>query len=179
MQNTFSQSGNDSKWFLIKIIFQNRYVALETGLDPPPLHGKCPLKFPFWFSAPFPNVISDTCISHLKWTESPRSLWNFFLKKCGLIWQKFSRVKIYNLKKIKSIHFLSNGHPFAAQSLPGKVGVRSIIWESFVNALYLAQNFISGYRKHDGWLNTLKALFGHTGCFFNWCPPKNHKFFFR
>ena len=31
-----------------KIIFQNRYVALETGLDPPPLHGKCHLKFPFW-----------------------------------------------------------------------------------------------------------------------------------
>ena len=30
---TFSQSGNDSKWFLTKIIFQNRYVALET---PPP-----------------------------------------------------------------------------------------------------------------------------------------------
>ena len=47
MQNTFSQSGNDSKWFLTKIIFQNRYVALET----PPLHGKCHLKFPFLFSA--------------------------------------------------------------------------------------------------------------------------------
>ena len=30
MQNTFSQSGNDSKWFLTKFIFQNRYVALET-----------------------------------------------------------------------------------------------------------------------------------------------------
>ena len=30
MQNTFSQSRNDSKWFLKKIIFQNRYVALET-----------------------------------------------------------------------------------------------------------------------------------------------------
>ena len=33
-----------------KIIFQNRYVALET----PPLHGKCHLKFPFWLSAHFP-----------------------------------------------------------------------------------------------------------------------------
>ena len=52
MQNTFSQSGNDSKWFLIKIIFQNRYMALET----PPLHGKCHLKFPFWFSAPLPKM---------------------------------------------------------------------------------------------------------------------------
>ena len=36
MQNTFSQSGNDSKWFLTKIIFQNRYMALKPGLDPPP-----------------------------------------------------------------------------------------------------------------------------------------------
>ena len=55
MQNTFSQSGNDSKWFLTKIIFQNRYVALETpSRPPPPLHGKCHLKFPFWFFAPLP-----------------------------------------------------------------------------------------------------------------------------
>ena len=54
MQNTFSQSGNDSEWFLTKIIFQNRYVALETGLNPTPLHGKCHLKFPFWFFEPLP-----------------------------------------------------------------------------------------------------------------------------
>ena len=53
MQNTFSQSGNDSKWFLRKIIFQNRYVALET----PPLHGKYHLKFPFWLLAPFPKAV--------------------------------------------------------------------------------------------------------------------------
>ena len=51
MQNTFSQSGNDSKWFLKKILFQNRYVELET----PPLHGKTHLKFPFWLFAPFPK----------------------------------------------------------------------------------------------------------------------------
>ena len=36
--------------------FQNRYVALETpSRPPPPLHGKCHLKFPFWFSAHLPN----------------------------------------------------------------------------------------------------------------------------
>ena len=35
--------------FLKKIIFQNRYVALETPSRPPPLYGKCHLKFPFWF----------------------------------------------------------------------------------------------------------------------------------
>ena len=44
MQNTISQSGNDSKWFLKKIIFQNRYVELET---PPPFMEKKHLKFPF------------------------------------------------------------------------------------------------------------------------------------
>ena len=39
-----------------KIIFQNRYVALETPSRPPspPLHGKYHLKFPFWLSAPVP-----------------------------------------------------------------------------------------------------------------------------
>ena len=31
-----------------KIIFQNRYVALETASRPPPLHSKYHLKFPFW-----------------------------------------------------------------------------------------------------------------------------------
>ena len=53
MQNTFSQSGNDSKWFLIKIIFQNRYVALETPSrpprDPPPFMANAILNFPFDF----------------------------------------------------------------------------------------------------------------------------------
>ena len=58
MQNTFSQSGNDSKWFLKKIIFQNRYVALETPSRPPPLHGKNHLKFPFWSLEPFPKGLS-------------------------------------------------------------------------------------------------------------------------
>ena len=50
-----------------KIIFQNRYVALETPWRPTPLHGKCHLKFPFWFFAHLPNkpclislVLTDT-----------------------------------------------------------------------------------------------------------------------
>ena len=49
MQNTFSQSGNDSKWFLTKIIFQNRYVALET---PPPFMANAILNFHFDFLNP-------------------------------------------------------------------------------------------------------------------------------
>ena len=39
-----------------KIIFQNRYVALETPSRP--LHGKCHLKFPFWLFDSFPNPTS-------------------------------------------------------------------------------------------------------------------------
>ena len=39
-----------------KIIFQNRYVALETPPRPPPLHGKYHLKFPFWLFAHLPNL---------------------------------------------------------------------------------------------------------------------------
>ena len=50
MQNTFSQSGNDSKRFLTKIIFQNRYVALETPSRPPlPFMANAILNFHFDF----------------------------------------------------------------------------------------------------------------------------------
>ena len=53
MQNTFSQSGNDSKWFLTKIIFQNRYVALETpSRPPPPFMANAILNFHFDFPHP-------------------------------------------------------------------------------------------------------------------------------
>ena len=47
----FSQSGNDSKWLFKKIIFQNRYVELET----PPLHGKNILNFHFDYLKPSLN----------------------------------------------------------------------------------------------------------------------------
>ena len=60
MQNTFSQSGNDSKWFLTKIIFQNSLMANETPSRPPPLHGKCHLKFPFWLFAHFPKRLCQS-----------------------------------------------------------------------------------------------------------------------
>ena len=43
-----------------KIIFQNRYVALETPSRSPPLHGKNHLKFPFWLLEPFPYLF--TCL---------------------------------------------------------------------------------------------------------------------
>ena len=60
MQNTFSQSGNDSKWFLTKIIFQNRYVALETPSRPPPFMANAILNFHFdyWHPSLIPYMCS-------------------------------------------------------------------------------------------------------------------------
>ena len=55
MQNTFSQSGNDSKWFLKKSFFKIGMWHSRPPRDPPPLHGKNHLKFPFWFFEPFPK----------------------------------------------------------------------------------------------------------------------------
>ena len=52
VQNTFWQSGNDSKCFFYKKTFLKRKgMACET---PTPLHGKCHLKFPFWLLAHLP-----------------------------------------------------------------------------------------------------------------------------
>ena len=52
-----------------KIIFQNSLMANETPSRPPPLlHGKCHLKFPFWFSAPFPYPL-------LTWTYQSLTRW--------------------------------------------------------------------------------------------------------
>ena len=52
MQNTFSQSGNDSKWFLKKIIFQNSLMANETPSRPPPFMANAILNFHFDFPHP-------------------------------------------------------------------------------------------------------------------------------
>ena len=57
MQNTFSQSGNDSKCFFKKIIFQNRYVALETPKDPPPFMAKSILNFHFDYLTPSLKIL--------------------------------------------------------------------------------------------------------------------------
>ena len=42
---------------------RNRYVALETPLIPPPLHGKNHLKFPFWLFEPLPKFLSGFLLS--------------------------------------------------------------------------------------------------------------------
>ena len=67
MQNTFSQSGNDSKWFLRKIIFQNRYVALETPSEPPsPFMANTILNFHFDYLNPFLSGSAQVEITHFK-----------------------------------------------------------------------------------------------------------------
>ena len=59
-----------------KIIFQNRYVALETPSRPPaPLHGKYHLKFPFWLSAPLPYHQTNKYLKLLQSSPSPLTLW--------------------------------------------------------------------------------------------------------
>ena len=67
MQNTFSQSGNDSKWFLKKIIFQNRYVELET-----PLHGENHPKFPFLLFAYLPYTAYIAFTAYTAYTASEK-----------------------------------------------------------------------------------------------------------
>ena len=62
-QNTFSQSGNDSKWFLTKIIFQNRYMALNPGLDPPPFMANAILNFHFDYLNP--SLTKLTSVGHI------------------------------------------------------------------------------------------------------------------
>ena len=73
MQNTFSQSGNDSKWFLKKSFFKIGMWHSRPPRDPPPLHGKCHLKFPFWLFEPFPNAnirqLPENAGEHLKFWE--------------------------------------------------------------------------------------------------------------
>ena len=64
MQNTFSQSGNDSKWFSKKSYFR---IGMWHS-RPPPLHGKYHLKFPFWLLEPLPYYNSWTPLP-CTWTE--------------------------------------------------------------------------------------------------------------
>ena len=73
MQIAFSQSGNDSKWFLKKIIFQNRYVALET---PPPFMVKTILNFHFDYLTPSLRSLSES----QSVTRDSNSFWMFSYK---------------------------------------------------------------------------------------------------
>ena len=57
-----------------KIIFQNSLMANETpSRPPPPLHGKCHLKFPFWLLAHLPNLNYDPKIQ--TWSQARCDIW--------------------------------------------------------------------------------------------------------
>ena len=98
MQNTFSQSGNDSKWFLKKSFFKIGMWHSRPPRDPLPLHGKCHLKFPFWLLAHLPYCSCKILERSSKWASSSwlqPSFASFY--KCN--WQKHKR----SLIKIKNI----------------------------------------------------------------------------
>ena len=140
MQNTFSLSGNDSKWFKKKIIFQNRYMALETPStprrDPPPLHGKYHLKFPFWLFAPFPK---RNCIA--KGTTDPIPL-TFPLKKnvdpVPKLYNndlKSGRYRIPKLPPLSVKYVCSNSHKTNHQIMISKIVLKSVLWRDSESAL--------------------------------------------
>ena len=52
MQNTFSQSGNDSKWFLKKSFFKIGMWHSRTPRDPPPFMANAILNFHFDYVTP-------------------------------------------------------------------------------------------------------------------------------
>ena len=60
----FWQSGIDSKWFLKKSFFKIGMWHSRPPRDPPSLHGKCHLKFPFCLFAHFPNKLLYLCFCH-------------------------------------------------------------------------------------------------------------------
>ena len=82
-----------------KIIFQNRYVALETPSRPPPLHGKCHFKFPFWLLAIVPYVAwKNRGISLSFFSESTVGNWRQVLDmRLNLIWTELKRSTFQHL----------------------------------------------------------------------------------
>ena len=90
-----------------KIIFQNGYVALETPSRPPhPLHGKYHFKFPFWLSAPVPNVESlrwSCCCRFFRWcgfveAETLASPWTAFRAFPGVLLDLLGYKEIQEIK---------------------------------------------------------------------------------
>ena len=79
-------------------------MALETGLDPPPLHGKCHLKFPFWFFEPFPYCICLGGSACKGWTEIAGEL----TCKC----KAACPYRCLYCLKVRNCNRYRTGHPF-------------------------------------------------------------------
>ena len=66
MQNTFSQSGNDSKWFSKKSFFRIGMWHSRLPRDPPTLHGKTILNFHFDYLTPsLSQNVTDNAVDRL------------------------------------------------------------------------------------------------------------------
>ena len=87
MQNTFSQSGNDFKWFSKKSFFRIGIWHSRPPRDPP-FHGKCHLKFPFWFFEPLPYSFTYLVSKNLSYKS-------FFLLKTSFEYLSDDCIAIY------------------------------------------------------------------------------------
>ena len=71
--------------------------------DPPPLHGKCHLKFPFWFSAPFPYPLLLQNDNGYSWTMD--QIINLELIAIWYINHSFGQVRSFKLSTYMKTEF--------------------------------------------------------------------------
>ena len=81
-----------------KIIFQNRYVAPETP-SRPPLHGKCHLKFPFWFFDYLPNPEMHCSLGNVFTQPSQGHIISYHMTSGCLCYVPISEPDISNLPR--------------------------------------------------------------------------------
>ena len=103
-----------------KIIFQNRYVELET----PPLHGKIHLKFPFWLLEHLPNTkcsFFSFWISFGFYMIVTLRFWNNFVLAGFLICTHRWATLFYPTKFIEKELWLHNLSIFILARIVGKI----------------------------------------------------------
>ena len=87
MQNTFSQSGNDSKWFLKKSFFKIGKWHSRPPRDPPPFMANAILNFHFDYLTPSLNIFlcrlpGETSFSNFQVEKFLQSFWQYCVWKC-------------------------------------------------------------------------------------------------
>ena len=95
--------------FFKKIIFQNRYVALETGLDPPPFMANAILNFHFKFAF--------WCVSDV---FKEQRVVCALKSECGVCWGKLSdaAARLFHpscILQFTALHLLVQHHVHAAE----------------------------------------------------------------
>ena len=104
MQNTFSQSGNDSKWFFKKSFFRIGMWHSRPPRDPSPLHGKYHLKFPFWLSAPLPYCASGRFCAYVCAFLSQKNM-----EGGGFVFVNINQISWESI--VKKLKIISTVHP--------------------------------------------------------------------